>query len=99
MPRALMHLFPDVDFDPSKFPGARKIASNRWKDISNQKDFFIEFAASKGFDHQDPGSWYPIAPHHIRSFEVFPALLTLRLIYYRMGALFYINTKGAWLKR
>eukprot|EP00026_Physarum_polycephalum_P000503 Phypoly_transcript_00504.p2 GENE.Phypoly_transcript_00504~~Phypoly_transcript_00504.p2 ORF type:complete len:477 (+),score=71.61 Phypoly_transcript_00504:1867-3297(+) len=52
-PKALMDLFPDINFEPNRFA-----SSANWGDAKNRRNFFEDFAASKGFDALHPYGWY-----------------------------------------
>eukprot|EP00026_Physarum_polycephalum_P008209 Phypoly_transcript_08288.p1 GENE.Phypoly_transcript_08288~~Phypoly_transcript_08288.p1 ORF type:complete len:377 (+),score=65.39 Phypoly_transcript_08288:81-1133(+) len=55
--RALMHLFPDVKWDIAKFRRKR----NHWENEANRREFFVDFAATKGFDPLKAENWYKVS--------------------------------------
>eukprot|EP00026_Physarum_polycephalum_P001919 Phypoly_transcript_01922.p1 GENE.Phypoly_transcript_01922~~Phypoly_transcript_01922.p1 ORF type:complete len:959 (+),score=104.66 Phypoly_transcript_01922:166-3042(+) len=55
---ALMHLFPDIGLDRTKFPKMPKL---HWYQAGNRRNFFENFAKRRKFDPLDPTKWYSVA--------------------------------------
>eukprot|EP00026_Physarum_polycephalum_P015940 Phypoly_transcript_16746.p1 GENE.Phypoly_transcript_16746~~Phypoly_transcript_16746.p1 ORF type:complete len:229 (+),score=33.05 Phypoly_transcript_16746:161-847(+) len=55
--KALVELFPEVNFVVSKF-GA--LPRNFWQDPQNKRKVFEEYASKNGFGPLIPSNWYPI---------------------------------------
>eukprot|EP00026_Physarum_polycephalum_P001329 Phypoly_transcript_01330.p1 GENE.Phypoly_transcript_01330~~Phypoly_transcript_01330.p1 ORF type:complete len:878 (+),score=128.72 Phypoly_transcript_01330:456-3089(+) len=53
--RSLLELFPDIGLEKTKF-----WLNGKWKDRNKRRDFFIEYAAEKGFDPLSAGNWYSV---------------------------------------
>eukprot|EP00026_Physarum_polycephalum_P001731 Phypoly_transcript_01733.p1 GENE.Phypoly_transcript_01733~~Phypoly_transcript_01733.p1 ORF type:complete len:1003 (+),score=155.23 Phypoly_transcript_01733:421-3009(+) len=51
--KALIDLFPNVNFEKSKFP-----MQTAWHDRDNRRKFFENYAKSHGFDPLVPDNWY-----------------------------------------
>eukprot|EP00026_Physarum_polycephalum_P002865 Phypoly_transcript_02874.p1 GENE.Phypoly_transcript_02874~~Phypoly_transcript_02874.p1 ORF type:complete len:846 (+),score=138.45 Phypoly_transcript_02874:54-2591(+) len=61
-PEALVQLFPDVKFEMHKF-SVRKYENSG--NVESQRKFFLDFAATSGFNPRVPYNWYPITPAEI----------------------------------
>jgi len=61
--RALIHLFPEVQFDPARFSSAVK--RNYWGNEANRRKFFVDFAAKNKFDPLVPENWYLYSQTHV----------------------------------
>eukprot|EP00026_Physarum_polycephalum_P002833 Phypoly_transcript_02842.p1 GENE.Phypoly_transcript_02842~~Phypoly_transcript_02842.p1 ORF type:complete len:838 (+),score=97.84 Phypoly_transcript_02842:84-2597(+) len=59
---ALLHLFPDIGLDASKFSA---VPEKHWHFVSNRKKFFANFAQRNGFSAKNPSNWYSIVPSMI----------------------------------
>lgn len=81
--KALVHLFPDIQFDknkislsmPSMFFQCIDLCliidlEHHWTDPSNRKQFFLDFAKAKGFDPYNPESWYTVSSADIAATKV-----------------------------
>eukprot|EP00026_Physarum_polycephalum_P001094 Phypoly_transcript_01095.p1 GENE.Phypoly_transcript_01095~~Phypoly_transcript_01095.p1 ORF type:complete len:1190 (+),score=164.67 Phypoly_transcript_01095:101-3670(+) len=53
--QALAQVYPEVDIDAAKF---KFIEKQYWKDVDNQRAFFIDLAKAKGFDPLLAKNWY-----------------------------------------
>eukprot|EP00026_Physarum_polycephalum_P001474 Phypoly_transcript_01476.p1 GENE.Phypoly_transcript_01476~~Phypoly_transcript_01476.p1 ORF type:complete len:889 (+),score=81.31 Phypoly_transcript_01476:156-2669(+) len=53
--KALTKLFPEVNFDESKFPSMPRMY---WDNIKNRRKFFEQYAKDSGFDPLSPEHWY-----------------------------------------
>lgn len=86
MVNALVHLFPAVPFDKTKFRFLPSMMINTdfvarqcsclvldsfWKDLRNRKQFFDEFSVSKRFNPLIPEEWYSVTANDVKKFEVF----------------------------
>jgi len=54
---ALVDLFPEINFDISKFAA---LPRNFWQDAQNKRRVFEEYATKNGFDPLVPTNWYTI---------------------------------------
>eukprot|EP00026_Physarum_polycephalum_P001959 Phypoly_transcript_01963.p1 GENE.Phypoly_transcript_01963~~Phypoly_transcript_01963.p1 ORF type:complete len:985 (-),score=156.37 Phypoly_transcript_01963:23-2977(-) len=63
--QALLHIFPDIGLDPSKFNTPR----NYWKDEKNRRKFFTDFAKQKKFDPLIPNHWYAVSVDDLASLK------------------------------
>lgn len=71
---ALQDLFPEVEFDATKFANVTStycLAINAlilafeggyWQDVANMRQLFVGFAEQQGFDPLLPKNWYHINP-------------------------------------
>eukprot|EP00026_Physarum_polycephalum_P002905 Phypoly_transcript_02914.p1 GENE.Phypoly_transcript_02914~~Phypoly_transcript_02914.p1 ORF type:complete len:836 (+),score=73.69 Phypoly_transcript_02914:81-2588(+) len=73
--RALMHLFPELNFNREAFSSATRTS---WRDIKKRRAFFTKIAADKGFDPLIPSNWYQLS---FNTFNSFPGANTIRKIY------------------
>jgi hypothetical protein len=64
---ALLHLFPEVGFEISKF--SKKI-TNYWSSLHNRRAFFRDLALSEGFDPQVPNNWYLVTLETIAKYKI-----------------------------
>eukprot|EP00026_Physarum_polycephalum_P001891 Phypoly_transcript_01894.p1 GENE.Phypoly_transcript_01894~~Phypoly_transcript_01894.p1 ORF type:complete len:789 (+),score=99.81 Phypoly_transcript_01894:138-2369(+) len=70
--RALLHLFPTVKFDPSKFLFLPKTF---WQDPTNRRNFFIDFADRHNFDPLLPSNWYRVSLLQLQQTKYFATIL------------------------
>jgi len=63
---ALMHLFPEVGLDITKF---HSLPRNHWEDATNRKALLDSFARDQGFDPLIPDNWYKISSDDIKSYK------------------------------
>eukprot|EP00026_Physarum_polycephalum_P001081 Phypoly_transcript_01082.p1 GENE.Phypoly_transcript_01082~~Phypoly_transcript_01082.p1 ORF type:complete len:1032 (+),score=114.94 Phypoly_transcript_01082:178-3273(+) len=55
--KALAHIFPNID--PAKFH--KKLPNRHWKDIKNQRNWFVAFANAQPFDPLIANNWYSVS--------------------------------------
>eukprot|EP00026_Physarum_polycephalum_P001704 Phypoly_transcript_01706.p1 GENE.Phypoly_transcript_01706~~Phypoly_transcript_01706.p1 ORF type:complete len:1010 (+),score=136.82 Phypoly_transcript_01706:80-3109(+) len=66
MIKALVHVFPDIGLDESKFVSYPK---NYWQDPAKQRQFFMWVAKKKGFDYSVAENWYSITDFSILQYK------------------------------
>eukprot|EP00026_Physarum_polycephalum_P001003 Phypoly_transcript_01004.p1 GENE.Phypoly_transcript_01004~~Phypoly_transcript_01004.p1 ORF type:complete len:1224 (-),score=188.92 Phypoly_transcript_01004:75-3746(-) len=71
---ALLHLFPEIGLERTKFP---LMPRNHWVDLDNRRKVFDKLAEEKGFDPLVAENWYEIVPQILNSKEA-----NTLLIYY-----------------
>lgn len=86
MIKALIHLFPDVPLERSKFAILSSISpllifpinafttEKYWNDVDNRKAFFLEFAKKCKFDALVAENWYKISRVSIAEAKVYSFL-------------------------
>jgi len=57
-------VYPDIGIDSRKFFWKPR---NYWKDLSNVKNFFVEFAEDMGFSPLNPKNWYSVTVREVLS--------------------------------
>lgn len=80
---ALQQLYPEVRFDMDKFENASCIfyylslsktielcSDSSWDDSETRRNFFIDFAITRGFDYQHASNWYAITKTEISETKV-----------------------------
>eukprot|EP00026_Physarum_polycephalum_P002383 Phypoly_transcript_02389.p1 GENE.Phypoly_transcript_02389~~Phypoly_transcript_02389.p1 ORF type:complete len:939 (-),score=111.94 Phypoly_transcript_02389:24-2525(-) len=72
-PKLIMHLFPDIGLQEARFSAV----SNFWTDIKNQRNFFVSFAKSQGFDPFIARNWYSVSSEAVKSHENAKPVLSL----------------------
>lgn len=89
--RAVMHLFPELNWDLTKFsrrsrsivlifsPHSNFFLENYWQVEANRKDFFLEFAKEKGFDPNNSAAWYKVRSGDVLAAKV-PFLISAQII-------------------
>jgi len=55
---ALTLSYPDIGLDKTKFT---ILPRYYWRDLDNQRQFFLDYAQKKGFDPLVPANWYKIS--------------------------------------
>lgn len=63
---ALVHLFPEVSLERGEFHEIQ-----RWQDISNRRNLFLNVAKEEGFDPLIAANWYEINAPTIVNYKVF----------------------------
>eukprot|EP00026_Physarum_polycephalum_P001288 Phypoly_transcript_01289.p1 GENE.Phypoly_transcript_01289~~Phypoly_transcript_01289.p1 ORF type:complete len:982 (+),score=115.84 Phypoly_transcript_01289:110-3055(+) len=56
--KAITSVFPEIQFDTSKF---LSVTQRYWMDVKNRRNFFDSFAKRNGFDPLNPEKWYRVS--------------------------------------
>eukprot|EP00026_Physarum_polycephalum_P001974 Phypoly_transcript_01978.p1 GENE.Phypoly_transcript_01978~~Phypoly_transcript_01978.p1 ORF type:complete len:752 (+),score=127.08 Phypoly_transcript_01978:45-2300(+) len=74
---ALLDIYPDIDFDRSKF----SLPNKYWEDPLKRKNFFDQFASENGFDPLVPENWYSVSSNELRETKSYSSVVQ----YYKGG--------------